>query len=498
MQKNQKMAAPAADLSIENVADLYIRVSTTEQAEEGYSVGEQETRLRSYCEAYGYIINAVHIDPGYSGASLDRPAIKNLIKDVRSGNCKKVIVWKLDRLSRSQKDTLVLLEDVFLKNGCHFISLMESFDTSTPFGRCMVGILAAFAQMERENIKIRTMMGKQAGLKEGRYFSGRAPIGYQYEMQKNGKLALAVNPITSKAVKDMFRLYSSGKSEGAIAEYVQEKYGLFPALDRHSAAGRISRIMRNPVYMGIVRMKDQSYEGQHVPIVEPDLWENVNKRLSQNLQAFKRSYGGSDGLLCGLLFCGDCGARMSIRSWKKKSGEKVRKYMCYSVSRATPAMIRSENCSNRKKHLTLAELDALVLNEVKKLTLDPAALDSLIEENTQEELPDLNVFRERLENVEKQITRLLNLYQTGIVGLEEIQDRLSALKKERETVQKSIEEAEGENSEKLSKEAATAALASLEAVIKSGDNAALYDLVHTLIEKVVYLNGDITIYWTFC
>ena len=112
----QKELNPDA-FNLENMADLYIRVSTTEQAEEGYSVGEQEARLRSYCSAMGFTINAVHIDPGYSGATLDRPGINQVIKDVRGGYVKKVIVWKLDRLSRSQKDVLILLEDVFLENG---------------------------------------------------------------------------------------------------------------------------------------------------------------------------------------------------------------------------------------------------------------------------------------------------------------------------------------------------------------------------------------------
>ena len=171
-KKTAALAAPLAADLLANATDLYIRVSTTEQAEEGFSVEEQEARLRSYCDAYGLIINAVHSDPGYSGATLDRPGIKKVVSDVKAGRCKKVIVWKLDRLSRSQKDTLILLEDVFLENGCDFVSIMESFDTSTPFGRCIVGILAAFAQMERENIKARTMMGKQAGLKEGNYYSG--------------------------------------------------------------------------------------------------------------------------------------------------------------------------------------------------------------------------------------------------------------------------------------------------------------------------------------
>lgn len=151
------------------MVDLYIRVSTTEQAMEGYSVAEQEKRLRQYSEAMGYRIYRVHIDAGYSGASLDRPAIREVIRDVKAGMVGKVIVWKLDRLSRSQKDVLIMLEDVFLANGCDFISMMESFDTTTAFGRAIVGILAAFSQLERENIKERTTMGKQARLAQGHY-----------------------------------------------------------------------------------------------------------------------------------------------------------------------------------------------------------------------------------------------------------------------------------------------------------------------------------------
>ncbi|MCQ5187620.1 recombinase family protein, partial [Streptococcus parasanguinis] len=88
-------------------------------------------------------------DAAYSGSSLERPGIQEVIRDVRAHKVKKVIVWKLDRLSRSQKDTLIMLEDVFLENNCDFVSMLESFDTSTPFGRAIVGILAAFAQLER-------------------------------------------------------------------------------------------------------------------------------------------------------------------------------------------------------------------------------------------------------------------------------------------------------------------------------------------------------------
>ena len=161
-------------------------------------------------------------------------------------------------------------------------------------------------------------------------------------------------------------------------------------------------------------------------------------------------------------------------------------------------MIKSDSCSNRKEHFTVSDLDALVLEEIKKLALDPASLDVLVEESAGEAPPDLEAFRERLGNVEKQITRLLNLYQTGIVGLEEIQDRLSVLKEERKAAQNCLDEAEAEDSGKMSKGEAAAALASLSGIIEAGDSDGLFALVHSLIEKVVVLNGNVTIYWAFC
>jgi site-specific DNA recombinase len=244
-------------------------------------------------------------------------------------------------------------------------------------------------------------------------------------------------------------------------------------------------------------MGDLEYAGKHEALVSPEVWQKVNDRLAQNKKAYKRSYCGSDGLLSGLLFCGDCGARMSIRQWGWKSS-KVNKYICYSVSRCSKRMIKSDSCSNRKEHFTVSDLDALVLEEIKKLALDPASLDVLVEESAGEAPPDLEAFRERLGNVEKQITRLLNLYQTGIVGLEEIQDRLSVLKEERKAAQNCLDEAEAEDSGKMSKGEAAAALASLSGIIEAGDSDGLFALVHSLIEKVVVLNGNVTIYWAFC
>ena len=118
---------------------IYIRVSTQEQAQEGYSIGEQKERLIAYCKAQAWAIYNIYVDGGYSGANINRPGIKKLIKEV--ANFDTVLVYKLDRLSRSQRDTLYLIEEIFLPNAVDFVSMQESFDTSSPFGKATIGLV---------------------------------------------------------------------------------------------------------------------------------------------------------------------------------------------------------------------------------------------------------------------------------------------------------------------------------------------------------------------
>lgn len=131
---------------------IYVRVSTLEQAEEGYSVDEQINKLEKYSEIKEWSVYETYVDPGYTGSNIDRPGMQRLIADAKLKRFDAVLVYKLDRLSRSQKDTLHLIEDVFDKHNVSFVSLNENFDTSTPFGKAMIGILSVFAQLEREQI----------------------------------------------------------------------------------------------------------------------------------------------------------------------------------------------------------------------------------------------------------------------------------------------------------------------------------------------------------
>lgn len=481
----QKITAPLAE-PVADLVDLYIRVSTTEQALEGYSVAEQENRLRRYCEAMGLRIHKVHIDAGFSGASLDRPAIKEVIKDIQGHLVSKVIVWKLDRLSRSQKDMLIMLEDVFLANDCDFISMMESFDTSTAFGRAIVGILAAFAQLERENIKERTTMGRHARLAKGHYNGSRPPIGYRF---LEGSNDLKIDSYEASIVREIFSLFLGGTSINAIAALMQKKYPTVRTWNNTM----IRRTLKNPVCIGKVRDVDVVRDGIHEAIISETEFYMANAILQHN-QEIKKQSCRSRSLLTGLLYCGDCGARMQPRQIAR--GYPLRRYVCYSVSRTSKAMIRSDHCTNRLHPYTQEELDSIIIGEIRKLAADEDYLKEIIREDAGPVLDESELLQDRLAEIDKQTDKLLNLYQVGVVELSQIEQRLADLKQEREALKESLEKSAPVVQMDVAKIQSYAN--AFQVALDSGDAEYINSIIRLLIDKIVVLNEDIEIHWTFC
>ena len=226
-----------------NVA-LYLRVSTEQQIEK-YGLDVQHEKLRSYCQARGWTHVTDYIDGGYSGSNLNRPALQQLIKDIQAKKIDLVLVYRLDRLSRSQRDTLSLIEELFLPHHVEFISLSETIDTQTPFGRAAIGILSTFAQLERENIKERLYTCHQKMVQEeGLWAGGAGTTPYGYTRLARGQLV--VNESERHHVQRIFESYLELNSVAQVNKQLQAEG--FKKL-RYQ---RLSNILKSRLYLGEV------------------------------------------------------------------------------------------------------------------------------------------------------------------------------------------------------------------------------------------------------
>lgn len=244
-------------------ACVYTRVSTQEQANEGYSIEEQERMCKACIESKGWTYVQTYSDPGISGRTMQRPGLQSMLKAISDGEIEAVVIYKLDRLSRKQRDTMTIIEDIFLKSDIALVSLNETLDTTTPWGRAMIGILSSFNQMESENIQVRTSMGREAKVKEGGYAGGKPPIGYR---AVDGNLVIV--PEEAEIVRMVFDLRAKGYTLTGIANKLNEngyrtkKGGMF----LHSA---VQVILNNEeTYKGHYKYGKGTVENQHEPILK--------------------------------------------------------------------------------------------------------------------------------------------------------------------------------------------------------------------------------------
>ena len=471
---------------------IYVRVSTQEQAKEGYSIQEQIERLQKYCEAMGWTVVKVYTDPGYTGATMDRPALSQMIRDVKAGKADKVLVYKLDRLSRSQLDTLYLIEKVFIANNTDFVSMNENFDTSTPFGRAMIGILAVFAQLEREQIKERMMMGKEARAKEGKYAGSWAvPIGYDYIPEKD---ALIINEYERMQVLEVFDLFFAGVGIRRIIKIMKEKgYS-----HKHGTWNdkTIRNVMRSKTYLGMLRFRGDWVQGLHDPIISQATHEKAVKMLDERKEAYeaKKRPGKAQSYLASLLICKHCGAKYhKISGQKLKNGNQLVYYYCASRSKRNPTMIKDLNCKN--KHWRMTELDETVFSQIKQLATDPKYFETIIEEKTDKNRPD--IIRAEIEKLNSQIVKLMDLYVIGNMPLDVLEARTHELSEQKEKLEAELESILQEEQTAMTRKEALEVASSFGEVLESGDFLKIREVLLTLIEYIELDNEKIDIHWNF-
>lgn len=471
---------------------IYCRVSTQEQADEGYSLGEQEARLRAYCDARSWIVSDVYVDGGFSGGNTKRPALQKLINDTKKKKIDLVLVYKLDRLSRSQKDTLFLIEDVFNKNNVAFVSMSENFDTSTPFGKAMIGILSVFAQLEREQIKERMNLGRYARAKSGLFHgSTQIPKGYDYI---NGKLV--INEYEAMQVRECFDLLLKGTNYYKICKILHDKYGEWDYITT------VKGVLTNKIYIGLIKHNDEYFEGQHDAIIDNETFERANhlvNKISSSERYNVSKY--TKYLLTGLVYCGKCGLRFGILhkkgSYRRKDGLIPYHYVYYGCYAriGNKVMSKGTKCNNPVKRIE--DLEMLVINEIKKLQFNMDYLEELAgieKENTTAE--NIKILREKIKEYNKQLDKLMDLYQLENIPLDVVANKIKAVSEAKDNVEARISELEKENTSVDMNEIRDI-VSSASEILDGDDSIKKRELVRSLIDKIVVDEDKVTIYWSF-
>ena len=473
---------------------IYVRVSSKEQVD-GYSIGEQIERLEKYADAMDWEIVKKFVDPGYSGGNTDRPGLKEMIKEVEKNDIDKVVVYKLDRLSRSQLDTLYLIEKVFLANNTDFVSMSENFDTSTPFGRAMIGILAVFAQLEREQIKERTMIGKEARAKEGKWGGGATePIGYNYNIPKD---LLEVDDYEAMQVRELFDSFLKGMPLRSIETMFSEKGYSHKHGTWDTKAMR--RVLKNKIYLGYIRYHDTYYPAEHTPIISEEVYERTQELLAQRAEQYKEFYrkpGARTTYLGGMLYCKKCGGKYSKQMGGSSKYGKLYYYSCYSRSKKVKKMIKDPNCKN--KYWRMETLDEIILNEIKKLAIDPDYMKTLQNEKPvdTETTDKIKIISDEIKNIDEQISRFMDLYGIGKFTIDQVSQKIDPLNEKRSALEKELSKINSERGA-ITDERAFEIINSFEDVLERGD----FDEIRLVIESLIYYieldEDDVYIHWKF-
>lgn len=454
-----------------NVAG-YVRVSSDAQTE-NYSIPQQKELIESYCKARQWDLIKVYIDGGYTGANTERPALKELISDLKVYNM--VLVYKLDRLSRSQKDTLQLIE-IFSQQGVKFTSIQENFDTSTPLGMAMVGILSTFAQLEREQIKERMSLGRRGRTQKGLWRAGsNVPTGYNYI---DGHLVVREDEAIQ--IRKIFDLFLQGYSIHKIKEYMHANY-----TNRYSSwaqASAVSTVLRNPLYIGMLpsRANGEPYQGEHEPIIDKNTFDAVQKLLKARAEQYNERPFAAKHLLTGLLYCAECGGRVSC-----VGSHKYMYYGCHRKHDGDPRHKIKPKC--KTPNYNVKKLDKIIIDEVLKLSYDENAIKAHIRPKKKKDNS------KPIKQLEKQKNRLIDLYTVQGIDIDTLTKKIN-------DINTKIEQLKDDNNDKpdLSFEDAKKIFENVEKILFDSDNILQQKAILQALIKKILLDGDnITIYWRF-
>ncbi|MFO0767255.1 MAG: recombinase family protein [Nitrospiraceae bacterium] len=385
------------------ICGLYTRVSTRNQVDTEYSSLEtQREKLEAYCKSQDqYVIYRVYEDAGFSADTMNRPALKELLHDIRTGRISCVLAYKIDRLTRCVKDFHVLM-DLFDRHGAKFVSITQSLDTHHPMGRLLRNILLDFAQFEREMTADRTRDKMQQRATKGLWNGGNVPFGYCNEDKR-----LLKHPEEARCVQFMFQYFAQDPSLTRLRTELQRR-GWRNRTGKPWGKMSLDYILRNPVYCGQIQFNEQLYTGEHEALIEEALYHKVQSLTREHTRAetkIQRTF-----LLKGLLKCSVCRSVMTPHYTQKRRKDNSINRIAYY--RCTKTM-HHNNAVCTVKNLNANDIERQVIEYLASLNEQAAWVKTTVE--------DLNrVQKEKVRPLEREAIRL----RAGIDKLEREIDRL--------------------------------------------------------------------------
>ena len=356
---------------------IYTRKSHEDGLEQDFnSLDAQRESAEAYIQsqkANGWrCLSDRYDDGGFSGGNTNRPALQRLMTDIKAGKIDIVVVYKIDRLSRSICDFADLSKD-FEKYGVSFVSVTQEINTTTSSGRMMLNILMTFAQYEREVIAERIRDKMSASRKKGKWVGGSVAMGYKAE-NKN----LIIEPAEAEVVKQIFTRFLETGSPRMIVDELNEA-GNFRRDGKQWNLSHIYRILSNRVYIGEVEYKGEIYPGEQEPIIDREIWNDTQVRLQENdpLKHLRCKKQETVAVLKGVLRCGHCGCAMGP-TYTKRKYRKYLYYLCIADSK-------------RAKHtcpvgrVAASEIEEIVLAQVQKILLSQTVQDCLVGDGLDQE-----------------------------------------------------------------------------------------------------------------
>lgn len=415
----------------------YSRVSSDEQAAHGISIDAQRNILQGYAAMTSQQIR-IYEDAGFSGKNMNRPALRQLLDDCRAGSVSAVVVWKLDRLSRSLRDTLSIIEDVLQPRGITLVSVTESIDTSTPSGRMMLNMLASFAQLEREQDSDRVVMAHKHLARDCKYLGGHVPLGYRIDDQKHYQL----DPVAAPVVRHVFEMYMARSGYAPILDYLNSAK-LETTRKTPFKKSDLNFLLGNEIYAGTYvrrlgadpRHRITSPETIRIPggvpaLLTADEWQRVCDLRSQSKTSAAMYTARSVWPLSGLVYCASCGALMPMNyGGKDRDGTKQRYYSC-KASCCRPA--RLEHIQDA----VFTVLESMAASGHDAIVAACAIANSFSDTTDEEHVAEARAVDQQIMDLNKRIARIVAFVSDqGAAAPASLADQLRALEKEKSDLQ---------------------------------------------------------------